>query len=88
MEDAATVEISRSQVWQWLAYHVVLEDGTIVTESLVRDLITIEADEIRGCQAGIGITLADAVELFERLTLEPDYLAFFTNIAYDDYLRD
>ena len=88
MEDAATAEISRSQVWQWLTHHVVLEDGTQVTEELVRDLIRSEADEIRGCQAGNGITVADAVELFERLTLEVDYLPFFTQTAYDDYLRD
>ncbi|BEP13905.1 malate synthase A [Acidothermaceae bacterium B102] len=88
MEDAATVEISRSQVWQWLAHNVVLEDGTKVTEDLVRHHITLEADEIRGCQAGTGITLADAVALFEQLVLEPGYLPFFTQLAYNDYLRD
>jgi malate synthase len=86
MEDAATVEISRSQVWQWLHNQVVLDDGTKVTEQLVCDLITLEADAIRDCQAGIGITLADAVTLFEQLTLEPDYLEFFTLPAYRTYL--
>ncbi|MDX6256425.1 MAG: malate synthase [Frankiales bacterium] len=88
MEDAATVEISRSQVWQWRDRGVVLQDGTVVTGDLVQQLITTEADLLRGCQAGIGITLADAVTLFEQLTLELDYVAFFTIPAYRKFLRD
>ena len=39
MEDAATAEISRSQVWQWLHHGALLEDGRIVTEPLFRRLV-------------------------------------------------
>jgi malate synthase len=88
MEDAATVEISRSQVWQWRDRGVTLEDGTVVTADLVAELITAEADRLCACQAGIGITLGDAVTLLEQMTLEPDYPAFFTIPAYRNHLRD
>ena len=39
MEDAATAEISRAQVWQWVHHGVTLADGTLVTADLVRDLL-------------------------------------------------
>src|SRR4030095_12780255 len=47
MEDAATAEISRSQVWQWIRHARTLEDGTPVTADLVRRLETEELERIR-----------------------------------------
>ncbi|BEP13654.1 malate synthase A [Acidothermaceae bacterium B102] len=88
MEDAATVEIARTQVWQWRDRGVVLDDGTEVTNELVECMIASEADLIQACQAGIAVTLADAVALLERLVLEPDYEEFFTVLAYRSFLQN
>ena len=49
MEDAATAEISRSQVWQWIFNaHAPLDDGTVVTEELVRRLVDEELARLPG----------------------------------------
>ena len=48
MEDAATAEISRAQVWQWIHHGEVLDDGRPVTPDLVRQLATEELEKIRG----------------------------------------
>ena len=47
MEDAATAEISRSQVWQWIRHGAQLDDGRAVTPELVRELATEELEKIR-----------------------------------------
>src|SRR4029077_17138466 len=47
MEDAATAEISRSQVWQWIRHGAQLDDGRVVTPDLVRELATEELERIR-----------------------------------------
>jgi malate synthase len=47
MEDAATAEISRSQVWQWIRHGAQLEDGRSITPELVADLATSELEKIR-----------------------------------------
>ena len=47
MEDAATAEISRAQVWQWIRHGVTLDDGRQVTPELVRELETDELEKIR-----------------------------------------
>ena len=47
MEDAATAEISRSQVWQWIRHGVTLDDGTPITRELVERLETEELARIR-----------------------------------------
>jgi malate synthase len=71
MEDAATAEISRSQVWQWLRHgHVGRGD--------VRDTIEREVKELDG-----GARLDEARELFERVALGDDFVEFLTIPAYD-----
>ena len=55
MEDAATAEISRSQVWQWLHNDVTLDDGPKVTRELVEQIIDEELATIRE-QAGAAST--------------------------------
>ncbi|MCA9728313.1 MAG: malate synthase A [Candidatus Eisenbacteria bacterium] len=48
MEDAATAEISRAQIWQWVRHRAILEDGATVTATLVRELLDEELVRIRG----------------------------------------
>ena len=47
MEDAATAEISRGQVWQWIRHGATLDDGRAITPELVRELETSELERIR-----------------------------------------
>ena len=78
MEDAATAEISRSQVWQWINAGVVLDTGDTVTEELVRRVIDEEV-------AGIGELerLDDARQLFEQVALADEFPDFLTLPAYE-----
>src|SRR5215218_3480993 len=78
MEDAATAEISRSQVWQWVHGGVVLDTGETVTEELVRSVV---AEEV----AGIGELphLDDARQLFEQVALADGFPDFLTLPAYE-----
>ncbi|TLW90904.1 malate synthase A [Saccharomonospora piscinae] len=81
MEDAATAEISRSQVWQWVRNGVELDTGETVTEELVRSVLA----EVRGeLAADIPAELLDpAVELFEQVALAEVFADFLTLPAYD-----
>jgi len=81
MEDAATAEISRSQLWQWMHQRVVTSEGTRVTRELVERLLQ---DAVAG-QAG---RFADAAEIFRTVTLEEDFPTFLTIAAYSRYLVD
>ena len=81
MEDAATAEISRSQIWQWVRNGTVLDEGTRVTAELVRA----ELDKVRGELDGVvpADLLAPAVELFEQVALAEDFVDFLTLPAYE-----
>jgi malate synthase len=85
MEDAATAEISRAQLWQWVHHPAgVLQDGRRVTLELVRECInrelrTLKEREQTGPAAGHYDT---AARLLERLTAEPRFTAFLTAVAY------
>jgi malate synthase len=86
MEDAATAEISRSQIWQWIHNDVRLDDGTPVTAELVGALEDEELAKIRaalGDQAWAGSRFDDARKLFERVALADDFADFLTTAAYD-----
>jgi malate synthase len=76
MEDAATAEISRSQLWQWVHNDVVLDDGTQVTADLVREVLT----QVRANLEGEHLDLA--VELFEQVALADEFVDFLTLPAY------
>jgi malate synthase len=87
MEDAATAEISRSQVWQWVHNDVVLADtGEQVTAELVRKVADDVMAEIR---SEIGDDVFDsgrfpeAREIFEQVALADDFVDFLTLPAYD-----
>jgi malate synthase len=86
MEDAATAEIARSQVWQWIHNGVRLDDGTAVTAELVRLLCDEELERVRervGDAAFDAGRFADARALFERLALADRYVEFLTLPAYE-----
>src|SRR4051812_44892425 len=86
MEDAATAEISRSQIWQWIrSPKGVLDDGRKVTAELVRQLIGEELPKVRAYlgEAAYGAgKYEQGAKLFERLTLG-EYVEFLTLPAYD-----
>ena len=79
MEDAATAEISRTQVWQWLKLAATLDDGRIVDEALVRALID---DEVTRMPQDLD-RLAEAVALFSDLCFAPRCESFLTLPAYE-----
>ena len=74
MEDAATAEISRSQIWQWLRHER-------ITQS---DVERITAEEM----GKLGDGFADARDLFERIATQPDYVEFLTLPAYDQLVAN
>ncbi|WP_407072325.1 malate synthase A [Planococcus liqunii] len=87
MEDAATAEISRSQVWQWIRHPKgKLEDGRDITVSLFYEILEEEADKIKET-AGDAVYLfghyAEARELFTDLTLQSDFAEFLTLPGYE-----
>jgi len=86
MEDAATAEISRSQVWQWLHNGVELAGGQTVTRELVERLIEEELAAIRdrvGDEAIHQGRWADARALFTEMALADEYPEFLTLPAYE-----
>jgi malate synthase len=86
MEDAATAEIARSQVWQWTHQGVTLDDGRKVNTELVSRIIGEELAAIR-TEVGAGTFAAgrfdDARKLFEQVALADDFVDFLTVAAYE-----
>lgn len=86
MEDAATAEISRAQVWQWLHHHAPLADGRAMTAELYRHFLEEEMGKIRslyGEQAYLSSRIEMAKQLFDRLTLSESFDEFLTLPAYN-----
>src|SRR5688572_29942826 len=82
MEDAATAEISRSQIWQWIrSPKGVLEDGRKVTGDLFKKLLDEELAKVKG-EMSEGKYDA-AARLFERITADDQYVEFLTLPAYE-----
>ncbi|MDJ1157912.1 malate synthase A [Chelatococcus sp. SYSU_G07232] len=85
MEDAATAEISRAQVWQWLHHGATLEDGRVVTPDLFRSVMDDEMAKVRtavGTAAYDGGRFAEATKLFAEMSLAQDFAEFLTLPAY------
>ena len=85
MEDAATSEISRSQVWQWLHNDIKLAGGPTVTRELVEQII---GEELANIRAGLGdgfdaAQYEQATSLFKEVALADDYAEFLTLPAYE-----
>jgi malate synthase len=87
MEDAATVEISRMQIWQWVHHRAITADGTPVTAELVRGLLDEEVERLsRDADDSVRSRVAAARTVFEKAALAEHSPQFFTNFAYDTYL--
>jgi malate synthase len=85
MEDAATAEISRTQVWQWLRNEVVLDDGRKFTIELYIELFNNEVENILtqvGEDAIKNTKFKLAIELFDKLVLSEEFEEFLTLPAY------
>jgi malate synthase len=86
MEDAATAEICRSQIWQWIRHQARLEDGRTVTTELVREILD---EETRRIRAGVGEEVWAAGRpdetraVFEQIALQEDLPEFMTQVAYE-----
>jgi malate synthase len=79
MEDAATAEISRSQVWQWLHNDIELADGGTVTRELVERLADEEIAKLPGDPA----EYAEARQTFMEVAVADDFAEFLTLPAYE-----
>jgi malate synthase len=85
MEDAATAEISRAQIWQWLHHKAKLADGRVVTPELFRATL---ADEMAKVKAAIGEAAVksgrfhEAIDLFSKMSLSESFEEFLTLPAY------
>jgi malate synthase len=85
MEDAATAEISRSQIWQWVHNDVILDDGPLVTKDVVERMIDEELVKIQELN-GDGFDTArygQAVALFTEVALADSFAEFLTLPAYE-----
>ena len=86
MEDAATAEISRSQVWQWIHHGIAFAEGPAVTAKLVRD---VEQEELAKIRKAVGEEpyangrFEDARRIFEEVALAEDFQEFLTIPAYE-----
>ena len=83
MEDAATAEISRAQLWQWLRHGATLEGGRTLDAALVATLIAEEVAKIRAALGDAENRLNEAVALFETVATAPEFADFLTLPAYD-----
>ncbi|MDQ3675575.1 MAG: malate synthase A [Actinomycetota bacterium] len=88
MEDAATAEIARGQVWQWVSHGAELDDGRPITAELVRELATSELEKIREeigddewfeKEGRPGLSR----EIFEAVALTDEFIEFLTLPAYE-----
>ncbi len=87
MEDAATAEISRAQLWQWVHHGSVMDDGRTVTLELVRAVTREELAKIRaetGDEAFGAGHFEHAARLVDRLTAQERFATFLTLTAYDE----
>ncbi len=80
MEDAATAEISRGQIWQWIRHGAELDDGRSVTSELYETLRDEELASLGGTDES---RYGDAVEILDQLVLNEEFTEFLTLPAYE-----
>ncbi|MGH9445689.1 MAG: malate synthase A [Terriglobia bacterium] len=86
MEDAATAEISRAQVWQWVRHQAAMDDGKRVTPELVRHVIRGELEKLRHQLEAPRFDSGKfdlAAKIFKEMMISPDFAEFMTLVAYD-----
>ena len=80
MEDAATAEISRGQIWQWIRHNAELDDGRSITAELYESLRDEELESLGGASES---RYGDAVEILDQLILNEEFTEFLTLPAYE-----
>ena len=85
MEDAATAEISRSQIWQWIHCSAVTDEGEIITHRWVEELLE---EEFNNLQRFDGDRFDDARALFEEVACGEEFPTFLTVPAYARFLHE
>ncbi|SFR57790.1 malate synthase [Pseudidiomarina maritima] len=86
MEDAATAEISRTSIWQWIKHGKTLDNGEVVTKELFRNYLEQEAQVVRGevgDERWAGENFPKATQLLEQITTADELVAFLTLPGYD-----
>jgi malate synthase len=83
MEDAATAEISRAQLWQWIRHGAKLEDGSAVTEDLYRRIRREELEGLQSERGGAAARFQEAAELLDGLVLSEEFAEFLTLPGYE-----
>src|SRR5690606_13623639 len=86
MEDAATAEISRTSIWQWIKHGKTLDNGEVVTKDLFRNYLQQEASVVRnevGEQRWEAENFPKAMRLLEDITTADDLVEFLTLPGYE-----
>jgi malate synthase len=86
MEDAATAEICRAQIWQWARHHARLSDGRPVTTELIRKASGEQVEKLRqelGPDEFAKRRFLEAAQIFEKMMTNPEFPEFLTLSAYD-----
>ena len=79
MEDTATAEISRAQLWQWICHEAKLDDGRPVTRQMYEQFRTEELAKL----GGVGTAhYKEATEIMDKLVLNDEFIEFLTYVAY------
>ena len=85
MEDAATAEISRAQIWQWIRYEAELEGGIVMTPKFFERAL---GEEMQRVEAEVGADnyakgrFPEAIALFRDISLASEFVEFLTIPAY------
>ena len=89
MEDAATAEISRAQLWQWVHHNAKLADGRVVDLALVESMIANELDQQKiAVDAARYAAYQEAADLMRELIRAPKFIDFLTVPAYQRVLKE
>jgi malate synthase len=80
MEDAATAEISRAQLWQWIRHRARLDDGRTMSEEIYIGIRNSELHALGGEGAG---RMGEAAKLLDELVLGREFAEFLTLPAYE-----
>ena len=80
MEDAATAEISRAQLWQWIRHGSKTEDGSAITRERFATVLDEEVGKLGGPNQS---RLADSAKILDQLVRNDDFIPFLTLPAYD-----
>jgi malate synthase len=87
MEDAATAEISRSQVWQWIRHAAKLADGRTIDRKLAAKILDEELAKLKG-SAPTGNRYDDAAKLFRDMIDAKQFVEFLTLPAYAELIEE